>query len=305
LAIVLAAAFAAASIQATPAVAAGFFSGFDAGTQGWTCSPCGSGIGSVAQTGGGGNPGGFLSFTDGDSGSLETLSAFVGPGTWAGNRSAYFNGTLSFDLRLNAADNTGRTVEVLLLDPVDGAVVFISGTTPTTSWESSKVGLTQAPGWRYLGALQACMPNDQACIQSIPTLTKTQFTSVLTNFGGVDILADYQSSPGEETDLDNVALQPPTVAARTLTLSYAAAQHAFKGKLSSAVVACTSNQSVSVYRVRTGPDLKVGATKTNGSGVWSLTHSVTPGSYYAQALRTNSSEGTDCGVVKSSPLVIH
>jgi hypothetical protein len=288
------------TITATPVGATGLSSGFGNGKQGWTCQNCGGG--SLVYNATGGNPTGHVTFVDGDSGINETVSSFLGPNAWAGDRSADYNGTLSYDLRVNAPDGS-RTVELALNDSADSTIDWVEAGTaqaPTSSWGTFSLTLTEAAGWRRAAALAAC--TTQQCILSVPTLTRSEFKSLLAHFGGVAILADYESGVGEQTDLDNVSIEPPTIASRTLTISYSQTQHAFKGRITSAQAGCASNQSVSVYRLLTGPDQRFGTVTTGATGRWTLPHSAPAGTYYALAPRSNLSPGMDCATAKSAPL---
>ena len=216
LALIIAAAFSVTGILAAPTAAAGFTSGFGSGMQGWTCQICGSGVGSLVYSASGGNPGGHVTFVDGDSGSGESKSIFEAPSASAETSAAYFNGTLTFDLRLNGAADSDRGGFVVLEGLNDAFIA--SSQVPTTSWSSFTMPLTEAPYWQSLAALGQC--TTFACMKSVPGLTRAKVKILLANLDGILIAADYQTASTEQTDLDNVALRPPSVATRTLTVGY-------------------------------------------------------------------------------------
>lgn len=71
---------------------------------------------------------------------------------------------------------------------------------------------------------------------------------------------------------------------RTLTLKYAAGGQKFKGKLKAAgAPALQQAQVVTIWKVRPGPDKRVGRATTAGNGGFSVAKKAKPGKYYASA----------------------
>lgn len=196
--------FAAFGVGASSALA-DFNYTFDANTQGWastqnifflpiTPEPPG-------YSASGGNPGGYISLTDGDSGSQEHLAGFTSPILDPGGALANYGGTLSFDIK-DSSPGTAIPQDPTTLIMLRGRTSAPDGTLypiyhtdvgpPTTSFATHT--LTLAPGSGWFGP-DAETPANELDVQY-----------VLANLDEVDVLADYYDGPAETTSLDNVHL---------------------------------------------------------------------------------------------------
>ena len=93
-----------------------------------------------------------------------------------------------------------------------------------------------------------------------------------------------------------MALLPPTYA-RTLTIGYLSG--AFRGQLVSHLPACFRSERVNLYRVRPGPDAKIGSDLTNKVGRYVIQKARIAGTYYAIAPRSTGPFGV-CLAKRSS-----
>lgn len=105
----------------------------------------------------------------------------------------------------------------------------------------------------------------------------------------------------------------PTVAAhtasgcplttRTLTAKYKLGK--FRGLLSSPVAGCKAIRPVTIWKVRTGPDRKIGTATTGSTGGYKLKHAKRPGRYYATSLHAVVNGMAECPAVRSARFRIH
>ena len=248
----------------------------------------------------GGNPGGFIRFTDPETPFCQGISDPPGcdwntdafssyPGSeWSGDASANYGGTLSFDLRggqHGGSGNVGSGVFLWSGDPTDQqsvsyvAVSFVQNTA-STDWQHFSFPVTKAgfPGG------SGGQPSTQASVRAI-----------LADLGGVWINSDDEESAGETSDLDNVRMTegpPPGDVARSLTARYSNPTGAFTGRLSNVErfdpQACVADELVRVFQKQPGPDDLVGLDRTSNDGVYSLVHPRNPSrTYYALAPRSS------------------
>jgi subtilisin-like proprotein convertase family protein len=85
---------------------------------------------------------------------------------------------------------------------------------------------------------------------------------------------------------------------RSVTAKYAKGK--FKGVLSSSAAACRSNRSVTVWKVRSGPDRKVGTATTRSDGFYKLARSRHRGKYYATSPRLVVTGIAECKAAASA-----
>ena len=91
---------------------------FVSNAEGWTTPN--DADGTIGYSATGGNPDGFVFgspfvFITG-SGSIYIPFDFVAPGTYLGNRSTYYNGTLRYDIQLSTAGTPNQYDEVTIAD---------------------------------------------------------------------------------------------------------------------------------------------------------------------------------------------
>lgn len=193
-------------VAASPAMAIGVSSDFSVDADGWTVSTLSDSGGPnflVALQSGlapthnasGGNPGGFISILDPDTG----WTYFVAPSKFTGNQADKFGGSLSFSLQ--QATNGG-----FLLDPEPPHLALVSGTTvlvldagavpvATPDWSSYTVAL-MAGTW-HLNSLSGALA------------TNADLQTVLGNLSALFVVSEFISPVVEVNGLDSVSLVAP------------------------------------------------------------------------------------------------
>ena len=193
-------------VAAGPALATAVSSDFSVDADGWTVSTLSDSGGPnflVALQSGlapthnasGGNPGGFISILDPDTG----WTYFVAPSKFTGNQADKFGGSLSFSLQ--QAANGG-----FLLDPEPPHLALVSGNTvlvldagavpvATPAWSSYTVDLL-AGAW-HLNSLTGALA------------TNADLQSVLGNLSALFVVSEFISPVVEVNGLDSVSLVAP------------------------------------------------------------------------------------------------
>ena len=87
------------------------------------------------------------------------------------------------------------------------------------------------------------------------------------------------------------------VTTRSLTAKYKAGK--FKGALSSPVASCKAARSVTIWKVRSGADKRVGTATTRSDGVYKLTRAKHAGRYYATSPRVAVTDQAECPAATS------
>lgn len=167
---------------------------FEADDEGWTAIDNQSGP-APAYFAAGGNPGGFIQVADGVGG---TATYFVAPEKFYGNRSAYYGGTLQFDLQVYITPNSS-TAGVRL---TGGGLVLVKllPQLPAVSpgWSSYSFTLSVAEGWRLTS------PTGNVA-------TQTDIETVLSSLTALQVNGEYSTSAGDEGGLDNVIMSPASL----------------------------------------------------------------------------------------------
>ena len=188
------------------ALAVNASSTFDAGDDGWQLSgtDC-TGIGAAAFSPAGGNPGGYISGADTESGiggQDECIWAAQGPEAFSGDMLANYGGTLAYDLRTNASDAEFGG-GIAFFNTADGtSIQALGGAAPAANvWTSYSVGLTEdEPGALFVDA--------GSNVHEPPT--QQQYLSVLSNVDATLVVGDLSfTSQGDTTHLDNIVLSEP------------------------------------------------------------------------------------------------
>lgn len=166
---------------------------FDAGTEGWfvVSYPFRSHVAnpstSVASFDGGfGNPAGSLRVGD-----VFGETGVGAPATYLGDKSAYYGGTLAYDILVRFTDAVDYPAVVL-----NGGTTSLYYDAPTPAvnqWTSRQIPLTES-GWRVAGGTTPA--------------TQGQFKSVLANLQGLYVYTEWHSGP-DDTSFDNVSLAAP------------------------------------------------------------------------------------------------
>jgi len=235
----------------------------------------------------GGNPGGYIDFTDtvGDSqglnGSLLTFDK------WTGDLSSRYSGTVSFDMKATQATSGHGPAVVFLSQNGYAGAGFTSA--PGADWTHYSVTLNEN---KFQGNTDGTGPRG--------ALTQAQLVSILSAVQGVAVGADVYNGTGEVVGLDNLDLGPPSIH-RTLTIAYKKAAHAFHGALSGNLPSCIVNQPVAVLKKHAGADIKVGSGFTDSGGFYAVGAAREPGTYYAKVKKTTLDDAV-CLAAKSPTL---
>jgi laminin B (domain IV) len=289
----IATALAAGAIAVSAAAAPLVASTFDTDADGWVFHGTSSDV-PVDYFGTGGNPGGYISHTDPNTG-LASGQKFVTTATFGGDISSAYGGTLTFDLRSNAPGDRNA-------DPVN---VDLGSGNPCCTARAYPSNTDQAPGVNWTTYSVRLVYTDWcAPVPPYPCMTSTsEFKDFLASGHILRIAFDYYDGANEKTDLDNVKVNPPERTAGALTLAYKGSKHKFSGKLTSGNEACKGDRRVKVFKKKKGPDSTVGSDNTSASGSYSISKKAIPGRYYAKtgsALRPE--DGLLCDPVKSKSI---
>ncbi len=232
----------------------------------------------AAYVGSGGNPGGYISFDDPDSGGMERYGLFIAPNLL---EPADYGATVSFDLRSTATQLRPSRLGFVTFSFGgfgDGVICVLSAPTATYANYSFKVDADN-PCWKRTFSDQDATPAD--------------IETALDEAGQSYINADFGNGADEVTDLDNFIVQP--LEPRELSLRYKAKKKAFTGKLTGAE--CTSGAEVLLYR-EGRPDPLAGV-QTNSSGKFSIAEKARNGKrYFAVAPRTDDCANAESSLVK-------
>lgn len=161
---------------------------FETNTEGWTLSGDASSEGWVAT---GGNPDGAMHWVDAAAG---TDSVWNSGAQFAGNRSNFYGGILSYDIEVSGNSyDAGWTA--YLINSATNAQLYVHLSQPTSgNWNHITLNLDTSTAWT-LGMGGA-------------TATEADIRGFLQNFGGFVIRAEYVNG-NESGGLDNVALVAP------------------------------------------------------------------------------------------------
>jgi subtilisin-like proprotein convertase family protein len=85
---------------------------------------------------------------------------------------------------------------------------------------------------------------------------------------------------------------------RAVTAKYK--HHKFRGTMSSPVAGCKSHRSVTIWKVRSGADKKIGTATTRSDGTYRLTRARHVGKYYATSPRVAVTDVAECPAVQSA-----
>ncbi len=175
--------------------------GGEANLDGWGIRTNGW-IGDLRYSDFGGNPGGYLWLRAGGFVSASVL-VLTAPAPYYGDRSAYYGGTFSFDLRqfLRERDQTRWTPNVRLIG--GGATLVFNALAPheSTTWDTIEIPLTiDGGGWVEAGTSDAP--------------TADEFRDVLAGLTSIQIFGEYEA-PQRFFDfvLGGVGFDNPTLAA--------------------------------------------------------------------------------------------
>jgi alkaline phosphatase D len=166
---------------------------FDTDDEGWRIGQFFSNDGNNAPAyfASGGNPGGFIRTTD-----AFLVTAFQAPGSFLGDMSAAYGGTLHVDQRVASHDSLNYPLVLL----GDGTLELQFRTTPPaagTVWTQYDILLLASAGWEVSDGGDNA--NDK------PDATEAQLQQVLGNLTLFNLRGDWHTG-SDQTDLDNVRI---------------------------------------------------------------------------------------------------
>lgn len=175
---------------------------FTSNAEGWTTPN--DADGTIGYSAAGGNPGGHVFgtpfFAVFGTGTVYFPFYFVAPGTYTGNRSVYYSGTLRYDVQQSVTGTPNQYAEVILRS--GGSALYYYPSTPfqppaAPSWTTFSVPLHNASGfWKTADASIG------------PAATEVQLLAVLTNLSAIEIRGLYRDA-NTTNRLDNVIMTPP------------------------------------------------------------------------------------------------
>lgn len=160
-------------------------SDFSTGVDGWSFS---GDVDQFRQVASDGNPGGYLEIVDYATGDT---CYFVAADKFLGNKSAFYGGTLSFDLRQSSLSSQFNNPDVII-EGGGVTLVFDTASNPGTDWTSYEVTFDTATDWR-IGTLGGAVA------------TAAEIRQVLADITRLWIRGEFVV--GDDTDgLDNVVM---------------------------------------------------------------------------------------------------
>lgn len=178
-------------------------SDFNAGSDGWTAYTLADPTTTVAWSANSGNGGsGGLTLVEPANGANDYFAA---PAKFKGNLSAYYNGTVSFDLQLNLAP-AGAEAAMIILSGFDanGSPLSIGYLPPSSAQYPVTSGFTTYT--LNLNSTTAWAVVNSSDFTTATLATNTQIESVLSNVTDFRIMGDWSNLQDRDI-LDNVALQ--------------------------------------------------------------------------------------------------
>jgi len=170
-------------VQPSPLAA----STFDVDAEGWTVTgDAQGGTGIPTYVPSGGNPGGYISAVDDETGGLWYWQA---PAKFLGDISDAYGYTLSFDLRQSALTQQRDAPDVVLKGP-GGTFYYDTPYNPGKTWTAYTVVLSETSGWTKSDG-------------SVPT--QAEMKALLSDVNTMQIRGEYRSA-ADTGDIDNVIL---------------------------------------------------------------------------------------------------
>ncbi len=180
-------------------------SDFATNADGWTTPN--DADGTIAYSATGGNPNGFVfgtpfSFNLG-AGTVYVPYTFDAPAKFTGNKSAYLNGTLRFDLQSSTTGASAQRAEVVITN-VAGSGIYYFPTTPfqppsAPAWQTFSVSLSATTGfWKTTNSATGT------------AATQADILNVISSINTLSVRGLHRDA-NITSRLDNVTLMPPIV----------------------------------------------------------------------------------------------
>jgi gliding motility-associated-like protein len=187
------------------ALSAQITSTFSTNAEGWTTPNDADGTITYSATGG--NPGGLVSGSPfsfvGGSGTVYFVFYFVAPTTYNGNRSAYYNGSLRYDIQPSSTGAPNQYAEVIIANSL-GITLYYFPTAPNQppaapAWTTFSVTLNNTLGfWKTTNSSTGSAASE------------AQLQGVLADLASLQIRGLYRDA-NTTNRLDNVSFRPPIV----------------------------------------------------------------------------------------------
>ncbi len=227
---------------------------FNVNAEGWTTPN--DADGTISYAAAGGNPGGLVSGTP----FVLVLGAttfyipfnFVAPSTYLGNRSAYYNGTLRYDIQQSTTGAPNQYAEVTIANNL-GILLYYFPTVPNQpaaapGWSTFSVTLNNALGfWKTTNSATG------------PPATEAQLLGVLSDLAALEIRGLYRDA-NTTNRLDNVSMRPPIVVTTQPVSSTVC-----NGVTTTLTTAATGNPTITYqWQLETSPSVWTNVTNTGG-----------------------------------------
>ncbi|NOT74311.1 MAG: T9SS type B sorting domain-containing protein [Cyclobacteriaceae bacterium] len=182
-------------------------SDFTSNNEGWIAPSSSTGIQYSAT---GGNPGGYVFGID--PALASTFWYYRAPGKFTGNRSSYYNGTISFDVSVVTTQAAVQRADIILTNSAGISIYYFSPVTPTPgvypTWTKYAVNLNELSGnWKTANSSTGT------------AATQAEIQNVLTSLLNFDIRGRYGSSINTQSRLDNVMFTEFTIDTQPTTTS--------------------------------------------------------------------------------------
>ncbi|MBL7862704.1 MAG: gliding motility-associated C-terminal domain-containing protein [Cyclobacteriaceae bacterium] len=271
---------------------------FNVNAEGWTTPNDADGTITYVATGG--NPGGFVSGSPfvfvGGAGTFYIPFNFVAPAAYLGNRSAYYNGTLRYDIQQSSTGAPNVYAEVTIANNL-GILLYYFPTIPNQpvappGWSTFSVTLNNALGfWKTTNSATG------------PVATEAQLLGVLSDLAALEIRGLYRNA-NTINRLDNVSMRPPIV-----VTTQPASSTVCDGVTTTLTTAATGNPSITYqWQRETSPSVWTNVTNTGGySGATTATLTInTTGNFGAGNYRCRiSGIGVDDALTATAVVTIN
>ena len=243
----------------------------------------------------GGNPGGFVRWSDLDSGAEERLAWFVPPPSEVPIDPGQIGMMMSFDVRSTGATPVREAfVEVGDREnPQANGRIRCEFEVPNASWTTYSVAISpEDPCWRDVNGEDADA-GDFNLVFNFPTLVSAWVVG-----------ADFSPQAGELSDLDNFVLEEWRLR-RELTLKYRKRSQTFGGVVAQPDDAptddCIKLVAVHLFQEAGAEDKLIDGDLTDSSGKFKIARKARKGKqYYAVAPKVG--ERPSCAAVTSEPI---
>ena len=178
---------------------------FNINAEGWTAPN--DADGTIGYSATGGNPGGFVFgspfIINLGAGSLYVPFNYVAPLAYRGNRSAYYNGTLRYDVQQSTTGAPNQYAEVTIANNLGVLLYYFPPTSnqppAAPTWATYSVVLNNSLGyWKTTNS-----PTGAAA-------TEVQIQNILADLASLEIRGLYRDA-NVTSRLDNVSLTPPII----------------------------------------------------------------------------------------------